>query len=233
MRNEVAGVRPPIAHFSLPISIREVYDRLYSAYGPQHWWPGDSAFETIAGAILTQSAAWTNVEKALSNLRAAGRLSPQGISALPERDLARLIHPSGYFNAKARKLKAFVSLLDARFGGDPDRMLEAPTSELRATLLEVHGIGPETSDSILLYAANKPIFVIDAYTRRTFSRLGLLPERDSYDGWQALFWERLPPDARLFNEYHAVIVRHAKDVCRKQPLCVRCPLLEICPAASV
>ncbi|HEV8573434.1 MAG TPA: endonuclease III domain-containing protein [Dehalococcoidia bacterium] len=230
MRNE-KGVSPR-PHFPFPISPFAVYDRLYSAYGPQHWWPGDSAFETIAGAILTQSASWANVEKALSNLKAAGALSPQGIAALSTGDLARLIHPSGYFNTKARKLKAFVGLLDERFSGDLDRMLESPTSELRAALLETHGIGPETADSIILYAANKPLFVIDAYTRRTFSRLGLVPERDSYDDWQALFMEELPADVSLFNEYHALIVRHAKDVCRKQPLCGRCPLLEICPTAS-
>jgi len=211
----------------------DIYDRLYAAYGPQHWWPGDSAFEIIAGAILTQSASWANVELALANVKAAGALSPQGIAALAEAELARLIRPSGYFNAKARKLKAFVALLYERFGGDLNRMLQTPTSKLRPALLATHGIGPETADSILLYAANRPVFVIDAYTRRTFSRLGIVPERDSYDGWQALFMERLPAEVALFNEYHALIVRHAKDVCRKQPLCDRCPLLEICPAGSL
>jgi endonuclease III related protein len=210
----------------------DIYDRLYTAYGPQHWWPGDSAFEVIAGAILTQSAAWTNVEQALGNLKAAGALSPEGVDDLAEADLARLIRPSGYHNAKARKLKAFVRLLDVRYGYDLERMLAAPTEELREALLETHGIGPETADSILLYAAGRPAFVVDAYTRRTFSRLGFGPETDAYDGWQRLFFESLPAQAPLFNEYHALIVRHGKAACRKRPVCGECPLASICPAGS-
>ena len=205
---------------------------MYTAYGPQRWWPGETALEIIVGAILTQSAAWTNVEKALSNLTAAGVLSPEGLRTLAEDQLAALIRPSGYFNAKASKLKAFVALLDERYGGDLDRMLGSPVDELRAALLTTHGIGPETADSILLYAVGRPVFVIDAYTRRTFSRLGLRPESDSYHGWQRLFMTALPSDASLFNEYHALIVRHGKEVCRKRPLCARCPLAEVCPVGS-
>jgi endonuclease-3 related protein len=211
----------------------DVYDRLYAAYGPQHWWPGDSAFEVIVGAILTQSAAWTNVEKALNNLKVAGALSPEAIDELPQGELARLVRPSGYYNAKARKLKAFVTLLDRGYGGDFETMLTAPTEELREALLSTHGLGPETADSILLYAAGRPVFVIDAYTRRTFSRLGFAPERDTYDGWQGLFVESLPLSAPLFNEYHALIVRLGKGACRKQPLCRDCPLSSICPVAAV
>jgi len=207
----------------------DIYDRLYTAYGPQRWWPGDSEFEIIAGAILTQSASWSNVERALANLKAAGLLSPKGIEALSESELAELIRPSGYYNAKARKLKAFVRILDERAGGDLERLLALPTAELRALLTATYGIGPETADSILLYAAGRPVFVIDAYTRRTFSRLGLAPEMDSYDGWQSLFSESLPPDAETFNEYHALIVRHGKQVCGKRPLCHACPLSAICP----
>jgi endonuclease-3 related protein len=210
----------------------DVYDRLYAAYGPQHWWPGDSAFEVIVGAILTQSAAWTNVEKALNNLKVAGALSPEAIDELPQGELARLVRPSGYYNAKARKLKAFVTLLDRGYGGDFETMLTAPTEELREALLSTHGLGPETADSILLYAAGRPVFVIDAYTRRTFSRLGFAPERDTYDGWQGLFVESLPLSAPLFNEYHALIVRLGKGACRKQPLCRDCPLSSICPVAA-
>ena len=202
---------------------------MYTAYGPQRWWPGETALEIIVGAILTQSAAWTNVEKALSNLTAAGVLSPEGLRTLAEDQLAALIRPSGYFNAKASKLKAFVALLDERYGGDLDRMLGSPVDELRAALLTTHGIGPETADSILLYAAGRPLFVIDAYARRTFSRLGLLPESDSYHGWQRLFMTALPSDASLFNEYHALIVRHGKGVCRRRPMCARCPLAAVCP----
>ncbi len=209
--------------------LAEIYDRLYAAYGPQHWWPGDSAFEIIAGAILTQSAGWANVERALGNLKAAGALSPEGIAALPQEELAELVRPSGYYKAKARKLKAFVELLGERAGGDLERLLALPAAELRALLLATHGIGPETADAMLLYAAGRPVFVIDAYTRRTFSRLGLALESDRYDSWQKLFSESLPAVAQMFNEYHALIVRHGKQVCQKSPLCHACPLSVICP----
>ncbi len=210
----------------------DVYHRLYAAYGPQHWWPGESPFEVIVGAILTQSAAWANVEKAIRNLKDAGTLSPQGLTRLSEGDLARLIYPAGYFNTKARKLKAFVALLFQRFDGELERLLAAPVEELRPLLLATHGIGPETADSILLYAAGRPAFVIDAYTRRLFSRLGVTPSRDSYQSWRELFVENLEADTALFNEYHALVVRHGKEVCRRQPRCEVCPLLEGCPTGG-
>jgi endonuclease-3 related protein len=210
--------------------VADAFDRLLAAYGRQHWWPGDSPFEVIVGAILTQQTAWANVEKALANLLAANVLSPDGIRATSEGELAALIRPSGFYRGKARKLKAFVALLDDRFGGDLDSLLAAPGDELRAALLDTHGIGPETADSILLYAAGRPYFVIDAYARRIFSRLGLTPERDTYDAWQRLFTRELPPDAALFNEYHALIVEHAKRTCRTVPLCEVCSLLDVCPA---
>ena len=206
----------------------DIYRCLYAAYGPQHWWPGETPFEVIVGAILTQSAAWTNVEKAIVNLKAAGALSPQGLARLSEGELARLVYPAGYFNAKARKLKAFVALLFQRFEGDLQGLLAAPVEELRPLLLATHGIGPETADSILLYAAGRPVFVIDAYTRRMFARLRVTPDRDSYASWRALFMANLEADAALFNEYHALIVRHGKEVCRRQPLCGRCPLRATC-----
>jgi len=201
---------------------------LSAAYGPQGWWPGESPFEVIAGAILTQSAAWANVEKALANLKGAGVLSPEGLHALDEGEIARLIRPSGYFNAKARKLKAFVEMLHGRFGGDLGRLLALPMPELRGLLLGTHGIGPETADSIVLYAAGKPSFVIDAYTRRIFSRMGIAPGHDTYEAWRALFMTALPADAALFNEYHALIVAHGKAVCRKAPRCGECVLRDIC-----
>jgi endonuclease-3 related protein len=207
----------------------EVYERLLAAYGPQRWWPGDSPFEVIVGAILAQSAAWTNVERVLANLKAAGALTPQAMNRLSEGELAPLVRSAGYFNAKARKLKAFLALLRETYAGDLDRMLSAPEEELRERLLATHGVGPETADAILLYAAGRPAFVIDAYTRRLFQRLGLAPERDSYDGWRALFTANLPPDAALFNEYHALIVGHGKERCRREPLCDGCPLLAVCP----
>ena len=209
----------------------EVYGRLYAAYGPQHWWPGDSPFEVVVGAILTQSSAWVNVEKAIANLRAAGILSPEGLLKVGLDELARLIYPAGYYNTKARKLKAFLEMLFDRHGGDLDALFALPLPQLRQELLATHGIGQETADSIILYAAEKPSFVIDAYTRRVFPRLGLEPTSDSYASWQAMFSQALPPDVQLFNEYHALIDRHAKTVCRKAPLCPQCCLREVCRLA--
>ncbi len=208
--------------------VRDTYDRLAARYGPRRWWPGDGPFEVIVGAILTQRTAWANVEKALVNLKRAGALSPSATRALSDDELAELIRPSGFYRSKARKLRAFLDLLDESFGGDLGRMLVAPGRELRPALLATYGIGPETADAILLYAARQPVFVIDAYTRRTFSRLGIRPERDTYDGWQRLFEESLPREAALFGEYHALIVGHAKDVCRAEPQCDRCALTEVC-----
>ena len=219
-------VAPPLTPAA---GLLEVYLRLHAAYGPQRWWPGETPFEVIVGAILTQSAAWTNVEKAIANLKVAGVLSPAGLARLDGAELARMVYPAGYFNAKARKLKAFVDMLRDRFGGNLERMLAAPAAELRPLLLSTHGIGPETADAILLYAAGRPVFVIDAYTRRLFSRLGIAPERDTYGAWRALFEANLEPDASLFNEYHALIVRHGKERCRRLPICDGCPLLAVCP----
>ncbi len=222
------GAAPAAEGLSAEGILKEVYKRLLGAYGPQHWWPGETAFEVIAGAILTQSAAWTNVEKALANLNAAGVLSPEGLHGLEEAEIARLIWPSGYFNAKARKLKAFVEMLHSRSGRDLERLLALPAEELRVLLLSTHGIGPETADSIVLYAAGKPSFVIDAYTRRMFSRMGVRPASDTYEGWRRMFLDALPPDAGVFNEYHALIVAHGKSVCRKAPSCGECVLREVC-----
>ena len=216
-------MRKPIAE-----KLRQIYGRLYAAYGPQHWWPADSPFEVVVGAILTQSAAWVNVEKAIESLRAAGILSPEALLRVDLDELARLIHPAGYYNAKARKLKAFLEMLFDRHSGRLDALFALPLPQLRQELLATHGIGQETADSIVLYAAEKPAFVIDAYTRRVFSRLGLEPPSDSYPSWQAMFSEALPPDVQLFNEYHALIDRHAKTVCRKAPLCDQCCLRDIC-----
>ena len=205
-----------------------VYERLLAAYGPQGWWPGETAFEVIVGAILTQSAAWANVEKALANLKAAGALSPDGLHELDEGEIARLIRPSGYFNAKGRTLQAFVEMLYREFGGRLEELLALPMDPLRGLLVSTHGIGPETADSIVLYAAGRSSFVIDAYTRRLFSRIGVRPAHDTYEAWQRLFMEALPADAAKFNEYHALIVAHGKSVCRKTPRCRECVLREIC-----
>ncbi len=210
----------------------DLYRRLYEAYGPQGWWPAQSPFEVMVGAILTQAAAWSNVERAIERLRAAGALSPQAILALPQEELAALVRPAGYFNAKARKLKALCRLIVEGFGGDVTAMLGHDPEELRKVLLDTYGIGPETADSILLYAAGRPYFVVDAYTVRLFRRLGMGPPSDRYHDWQAFFVARLPRDAALYNEFHALIVRHSKERCRARPRCLGCPVLEMCPTGQ-
>ncbi len=213
--------------------ISAVYHRLHAAYAPQHWWPADSPWEVIVGAILTQSAAWTNVEKAIANLKQVGILSPAGILATSQDDLARLVYPSGYYNAKARKLKAFAQRLHDRFHGRLEELLTLDPAALRVELLSIHGVGPETADSIILYAAGKPTFVVDAYTRRIACRLGLAEPSASYADVQSLFSANLPADAPLFNEYHALFVRLGKEACRKRPLCQQCPLApDQCPQAG-
>jgi endonuclease-3 related protein len=205
-------------------ALNGIYNRLFDRYGPQHWWPGDSPFEVIIGAILTQSTAWTNVEKAIANVKTADLLDPKSLEEIATEKLAALIRPSGYYNAKAAKLKAFVERVNREHGGSLDRLFELDTSDLRKELLSIHGIGPETADSILLYAAHRPVFVIDAYTKRIIGRLGLAPSSDSYEAFQQLFMERLPHDEGMFNEYHALLVRHGKEVCRKTPRCEGCCL---------
>lgn len=205
-----------------------IYERLHAAYGPQRWWPGDSPFEVMAGAVLTQSAAWQNVEKGIANLKAAGALSPEALRQLPVEEIARLIHPCGYYNAKARKLKALVKWLEESCGDDIASLSRVRTGALRLQLLAVHGVGAETADSILLYAIGRPVFVIDAYTRRIFERLGLASPKYNYGDFQRLFMRDLRHDVRLFNEYHALLVRLGKTSCRKIPLCHDCPLFDIC-----
>jgi len=204
--------------------LRAIYRRLQARYGPQHWWPAREPFEVIVGAILTQNTAWTNVARAIANLRAAGRLTPTALRQLTEPELAALIRPCGYYNVKARRLQAFVKWFGERYRNSLDKMFARETADLRHELLAVHGIGEETADSILLYAGEKPVFVIDAYTRRIFTRLGLTPQIDSYAAWQGLFTDNLPTDAPLYNEYHALLVRLGKEACRARPRCRDCCL---------
>ncbi len=224
-------VRPEMVK-DTPMASRlmDVYHRLYAAYGPQHWWPGESPFEVIAGAILTQSAAWTNVETALANMRAAGCWSLEAVHRVPESDLAQLVRSSGYFNAKARKLKAFAAHVAVNYQGDLDRFLSKPAALLRDELLSIHGIGDETADDIMVYAADKPSFVIDTYTRRIMDRMGISPDgaRPKYEDYQAVFHDNLPPDTQLFNEFHALWDRHAKEACAKMPRCEGCCLRDVC-----
>ncbi|MPZ22122.1 MAG: hypothetical protein GEU28_00930 [Dehalococcoidia bacterium] len=217
-----------------PGRLQEIFDRLLARYGPQDWWPGDSPLEVAVGAILTQSASWVNVDRALRNLETAGILSVRGLREVPEAALARLVFPAGYFNAKARKIKAFIAMLDAHFEGRMENLARASGDELRRILLTTHGVGPETADAIVLYAAGQPTFVIDAYTRRIFGRLNLVPAVDTYEAWRGMMMAGLRTDAELFNEYHALLVRHGKDVCRKStPICDACPLLDLCPAGHM
>jgi len=207
-------------------TLLQIYDKLYTFYGPQHWWPGDSPFEVAVGAILTQNTNWTNVEKAIANLRTARVLSARALYRVPPGKLASLIRPSGYFNIKAGRLKAFVAFILTAYGGSMKKMGKGDINSLRQELLNVHGIGPETADSILLYALDKPVFVIDAYTKRVMSRHGILDHRASYDEYQQMFHELLEKDLSLFNEYHALLVMVGKDYCKPKPRCENCPLYD-------
>lgn len=208
------------------LGLQRIFRRMLKAYGPQHWWPGDSPFEIMIGAILTQNTAWPNVEKAIGNLKQAKVLSPEKLVLIPRKQVAELIQPSGYFNIKAERLQYFCTFL-LKQGGEKALRREK-TGALRKDLLGVHGVGPETADDILLYAFQRPVFVIDAYTRRIFSRVGLADGGEPYEALRQGFESALGPDADLFNEYHALIVRHAKEACSKKPRCEECCLAEIC-----
>ena len=198
----------------------QLYHRLHKAYGPQDWWPAETPFEVIVGAVLTQNTAWTNVEKAILNLRKAGKLSLSAILRLEHAELAALIRPSGYFNIKATRLQNLCRWLERQ--GGVGRLGKWPTARLREGLLSVNGIGPETADDILLYAYNRPVFVIDAYTRRLLVRLGIAEGNEPYETLRTAFEEVLEADPVLYNEYHALIVRHAKQKCSTLPGCLHC-----------
>jgi endonuclease-3 related protein len=209
------------------------YEVMAGALGPMHWWPARTPFEVIVGAILTQSTAWGNVERAIANLRAARLLTPSAILRVRTARLATLVRPSGYFRQKAKKLKSFVRFLQQGYGGSLKRMFLTPTSELREKLLSVHGIGPETADSILLYAGNHPVFVVDAYTHRIFGRHGITDGRADYEKVRALVETSIPRRPDLFNELHALIVNTGKNWCRKSaPRCEECPLRPLLPSNS-
>jgi endonuclease-3 related protein len=209
-----------------------VYERLLKAYGPQGWWPGDTPFEVMVGSVLTQNTAWSNVERAIDNLKASGRFGPTELWDMPDGEVALRIRPSGYYNVKTRRLKALLEYFVTRYGGDIDRMKSVPTDILESELLEVSGVGPETADSILLYALGRPCFVVDAYTRRIFGRLGLVNGDVTYRDLQRTFVAALPEDPNIYNEYHALIVVLGKDVCRPVPKCGECPLASMCAAGG-
>lgn len=205
--------------------LASIYTQLYKHFGPQAWWPGDTPFEVMVGAVLTQNTNWTNVEKAMDNLKRAGVMSFEGLSQLPVDLLVEYIRPAGYFNIKAGRLRNLFAAIDEQYGGSLDAMLKEETVELRRVLLSVKGIGPETADSILLYAAERPVFVVDAYTYRILLRHDLIPEDFDYDDLQQLFMDNMEQNAGLFNEFHALLVCAGKDFCKKTtPRCSICPL---------
>jgi len=201
-----------------------IYIRLLKAYGPRHWWPGETSFEVMVGAILTQNTSWKNVEMAIQCLKGKGVLNIDGIHQLKRSELASLIKSSGYYRIKADRLKTFVDFLFKDYDGDIEKMEEENLPVLRQKLLAVKGIGPETADSILLYGLGKPIFVVDAYTRRVLSRHRMVSEKASYEEIQRLFMNYLPHNKGLFNEYHALFVHLGKRVCKKIARCDICPL---------
>ncbi|MFA4853745.1 MAG: endonuclease III domain-containing protein [Candidatus Omnitrophota bacterium] len=205
--------------------LKVIFRRLYSKFGPQHWWPAENSFEVIIGAILTQGTNWLNVEKAIARLKAKKVLRPEKLYRMSPAKISALIKSAGYHNIKARRIKEFLKFFFEVYKGDLKKMSQANPRQLRKLLLSVNGIGPETADSILLYALNKPVFVVDAYTKRIFSRHGLIKEEADYAQVQDIFMRNLKNSVKMFNEYHALLVRLGKDYCRKQdPKCVICPL---------
>ena len=218
----------PVPKSQIRRRLLKIYEELFKTFGPRHWWPAETPFEVVVGAILTQNTAWTNVEKAIANLKERDLIHPERLASLDPGQLAEHLRPSGFFNVKTRRLRSFLAFFTKTYGGSLDRMGRRETCALREELLAVNGIGPETADSILLYALQKPIFVVDAYTRRIFHRLGLSSADASYDDLQGMFESALPRDLTLFNEYHALIVALGKNTCKPKPRCESCPLMRGC-----
>ncbi len=213
--------------------LSEIYQRLYDHFGPQHWWPGETPLEIMVGAVLTQNTNWQNVEKAIVNLKNGGLLSLSALAEIPVDTLAQHIRPSGYYNLKAKRLKNLVMAI-GRNDEDLEPFFADRPDELREKLLAIKGIGPETADSIILYAAEKPVFVIDAYTHRILLRHDLIWEESDYHEMQELFISVLPEDIAIYNEYHALLVRLGKDYCLKRnPRCQGCPLEELLPTSDL
>jgi endonuclease-3 related protein len=213
-------------------SLLQIYDLLRTSYGPQHWWPGETPFEVMVGAVLTQNTAWQNVAQAIANLKREGLLEPGALLQAEPDTVKALLGPAGYYNVKYNRLMSLLRFLD-RHGRDLEGLRSLRLDELRLGLLEVNGVGPETADSILLYALGLPVFVVDAYTRRLFSRLGHeWVQKASYSEVQEFFMDTLPPDTALYNEFHALIVVHCKGTCRKKPVCAGCCLVSLCVGAQ-
>ena len=209
--------------------IENIYEKLISHFGPLHWWPGDSPFEVMVGAVLTQAVSWNNAARAVNNLKAAELLSVEGMLAIPRTELAELIRPALYHGQKARKLQELMGFISGHYEGSLEKMFRAEFETLRTQLLSVWGIGPETADSILLYAGEYPVFVVDAYTIRIFSRIGLISEKTKYREMQLFLHNNCRKEVYFYNEYHALLVNLGKDFCRKnKPLCQSCPISTAC-----
>ena len=213
--------------------LMEMYQLLYDSFGPQHWWPGQTPFEIITGAVLTQNTSWKNVEKAITNLKQENLLEPERLNSLSLPLLAEHIKPAGYYNIKAKRLKNFLVWLFESYDGSLDNLKSVPTDFLRTELLSVKGIGRETADSILLYALDRPVFVVDAYTARIAVRHHLIEPEADYEQLRHLFQSGLPEDTKLFNEYHALLVQLGKQFCKTKPLCEDCPLEHLPHTAEV
>jgi endonuclease-3 related protein len=212
----------------------EAYERLLGAFGPQHWWPGDSPFEIMVGAVLVQNTAWRNVERAIANLRAAGVMEPRALYALPPEELAELIRPAGYYQVKTRRLRNLLKFVIDKHDGSLERMFRTDVATLRDHLLAIHGIGPETADAILLYAGGMATFVVDTYTHRVLARHGWIGYEADYHEIKDHFESALPADAALYNEYHALLVRVGKEFCRRAaPQCDACPLTSLLPDSGI
>jgi endonuclease III related protein len=216
------------------MNLLAVYDRLHAVFGPQHWWPGESPFEIMVGAVLVQNTAWRNVERTIANLRDAGVMEPVALYALPFEELAELIRPAGYYQVKAKRLRNLLRFVVEEFGGSLEAMFATDLVTLRKRLLAIHGIGPETADAILLYAGGLPTFVIDTYTHRVLARHGWIEYDATYDVIKDYFESALPADVALYNEYHALLVRVGKEYCKRTgPKCDACPLSEMLPECGV
>ena len=212
--------------------ITKLYDDLNAEYGDLHWWPAETPFEIIIGAILGQATAWRNAAKAIGNLKAANVLDPEEMSKLSQDELETLILPSGYYRAKAKKVRAFLTHLQAHHNNQLDSLFAGELPTLREELLSIYGVGEETADTILLYAAQKPSFVVDTYTYRLLERIGLFSGKFHYGKLREIFMDNLPHDSHLFNQYHALIVRHGARICQKTPQCDKCMLQSQCPTGN-
>ncbi len=223
---KLAQIGYPVNARDMRKRLQEIFEKLLSAFGQRHWWPGDSPLEIMVGAVLTQNTAWRNVEKAIDNMRVKGLLDMDALDLIEKDRLADVIRPAGFYHVKSRRLKALITDVHARYGGSIEQMQLTATGELRDRLLSVKGVGPETADSILLYALDRPVFVVDAYTRRFLKNHGLYDGGGDYHDVQRFFMDNLPLDTYIFNEFHALLVCLCQRNCKKRPDCRTCPLAE-------